>query len=406
MSNRCAFALRRRLLLAAGTSALVSVACGGGDDDKDADPPALQPIDSNRLRATVADTARDQLVPGVVVLLRTPQGDFTSLYGVNRYRGSTPTSADQHFRVGSVTKTWTSTVILQQVQEGLLQLSDPIGKYIAGVPKGEQITIEQLLLMRSGLFNYSTTVAFNQALDDAPARVWQPEEMLALAFAHEQSFDPGTSYEYSNTNTILLGLVAQQVEHGKPLADIMRDRLFRPLGLRHTRLPTIEDASLPTPFTYGYQYGSNVQTLHPLPADLQAAARAGTLAPIDHTNSNISWGWSAGSGISTANDLLIFVRALVGGGLLNPQMQAARLASVRDIVPPNPELGYGWNLARFGALYGHTGEIPGYGTFMGHDPANKVTLIVWANLETNLEAGSAASAIARKLIAQIYPPAP
>lgn len=401
MPTRHSLLPRRRLLLAAGTAAFVSIACGGGDDH-----PALQTIDSGRLQATVVEIAREQLVPGVVVLLRTPKGDFTSTYGVNSYRGSTPTSADQHFHVGSITKTWTSTVILQQVQDGLLQLGDPIAKYIAGVPKGEQITIEQLLLMRSGLSNYSATVAFNQALDDAPARVWQPEEMLALAFAHQQSFDPGTSYEYSNTNTILLGLVAQKVENGKPLSDIMRDRLFRPLGLRHTLLPAIDDAALPAPFTRGYQYGSNVQTLQPLPDDMQAAARAGTLVPIDHTNSNTSWGWSAGSGISTANDLVTYVQALVGGGLLNPQMQAARLASVRDIVPHNPELGYGWNLARFGALYGHTGEIPGYGTFMGHDPANQVTLIVWANLETNLDGESAASAIARQLIAQIYKPAP
>ena len=393
---------RRRLLLAAGATALVSVACGGGGDD---DHPALQTIDSSRLQALVGGIVTEQLVPGAVVLLRTPKGDFTSFTGTNSYRGTAPTSADQHIRVGSVTKTWTGTVILQQVQEGLLQLSDPIAKYVDGVPKGEQITIEQLLLMRSGLFNYSTTVAFNQALDDEPARVWRPEEMLAMAFAHEQSFDPGTSYEYSNTNTILLGLAAQKVEGGKPLSDIMRDRLFRPLGLQHTLLPAADDASLPAPFTRGYQYGTNVQTLHPLPADMQAAARAGTLAPIEHTNSNTSWGWSAGSGISTANDLARYVEAMVGGGLLNPQMQAARIASVRAIVPPVPELGYGWNLARFGALYGHTGEIPGYGTFMGHDPANKVTLIVWVNLETNLEAAGAATDIARKLISEVYRPA-
>lgn len=388
-----------RWLLAASSVALVTAACGGSDDDY----PAVQQIDTARLKATVDERAAAMLVPGAVVLVRTPKGDFTYAYGTTTYKGSTPTSTGQHMRVGSVTKTWTGTVILQQVQDGLIQLGDPVSKYIGGVPRGDEITIEMMLTMRSGLRNYTASVAFNQALDDDPARVWTTAEILALVLNEAtQSFAPGTSYAYSNTNTILLGLIAEKVENGKPLAKIMQDRLFKPLGLTQTSLPDKTDNSLPAPFAHGYQYGTNVQTLGPLPPELQAAARAGTFLPTDETMSNPSWGWSAGSGISTANELVVFAQALAGGGLLNEKMQAARLASVREIVPPKRGLGYGWNLAKFGPLYGHTGELPGYNNFMGYDPVSKVTVVVWANVGPTIDGGAAASDIAQHLIDQIY----
>lgn len=391
---------RRRLLLATSAATFLS-ACGGGGDDEDRYP-AISPLDAVAMRKTVETMADDMLVPGAVVIVLTPKGDFRYSYGATTYHGTTPPTADMHMRIGSCTKTMTGTVILQQVQEGRLKLSDPISMYIAGVPKGDQITIEQLLLMRSGLPSYTITTSFNQALDDNPLRVWSPTELVALAFLDKQVFDPDASWNYSNTNSILLGLVAEKLDNGKPLSSIMQDRIFKPLGLADTSFPVPTDNTLPVPYSNGYQYGTNVQTLQALPPDLQAAARAGTFLPTDETLDNPSWGWAAGAGISTANDLVTYVRALVGGGLLNSEMQARRLASIRLSVPPRPGLGYGYHIAKFGALYGHTGELPGYNTFMGHDPMNKVTVVLWVNLGPNLDAGSAGTDIARTLIDQIY----
>ena len=390
----------RMPMLVLGASLLLVTACG---DSSSESYPALQTIDAAAMRQAVSVRAAQLLVPGAVVIVRTPKGDFTNFYGVTTYKGSTPTSADLHLRIGSLTKTWTATVILQQVQDGLLKLSDPVSKFRAGVPKGEQITIEQLLAMRSGLFNYSSTVEFNQALDDAPQRVWGPDELLAMAFAHPQYFDPGTSYTYSNTNTVLLGLIAETVEKGKPLAAIMQDRLFTPLKMTNTVFPDTTVNTLPEPFSHGYQYGTNVQTMGPLSDDMQAAARAGTLLPNDHTSDNPSWGWAAGAGISTADDLVTWVQALVGGNLLNAELQAARLASVQSTKPGDAKApDYGWGIGKFGALYGHTGELPGFNTFMGYDPINKVTVVVWTNLEPTVDGKAAANQIAIDLIDQIY----
>ena len=99
------------------------------------------------------------------------------------------------------------------------------------------------------------------------------------------------------------------------------------------------------------------------------------------------------------------LRSMVRGGLLNADLQARRIASVRPIDPDNPgSAGYGWALAKFGPLYGHTGELPGYNSFMGHDPANDVTLVIWTNLAPSVEGLDPATTIARALIGMIYAP--
>jgi D-alanyl-D-alanine carboxypeptidase len=260
--------------------------------------------------------------------------------------------------------------------------------------------------MRSGLYNYSESLELSKALDTQPAKVWTPQQLLALGFKHPPVFAPGAKFGYSNTNTVLLGLIAEKLE-GKPLADIMRERLFVPLGLKHTLFPAITSTALPEPFARGYMYGNNVLTINSpaLPDSMQVAARAGTLAPSEWTDANTSWTWAAGMGISTADDLVGWVQALVSGKLLNADMQRRRLASVQPTDPTLPNsASYGWGISQFGNLYGHTGEMPGYNAFMGHDPVNNVTVVVWTNLAPAVDGRDPATTIARSLIGMIYAP--
>jgi len=364
----------------------------------------LRPLDKTALRKIVESTAKELMVPGAVVILRTPIGDFGTTFGTTTFGGTVPVSADQHIRVGSNTKTWVGTVILQQVQEGLLKLDDPVSKFRSDVPNGNNITITHLLNMRSGLFNYSETPELNQILDREPLKVWTPNQLLALAFKHPPYFAPGAGFHYSNTNTVLLGLIAEKLEGGKPLARILQDRLFIPLRLKNTVFPDITSNAIPEPHPRGYMYGDNMLTMGlppALPAAMQAAARARTLKPNDYTDANPSWGWAAGAGISSANDLVTWVRALVSGQLLNTEMQKKRLASVQSTNPDTAQ--YGLGIAKFGGkLYGHTGELPGFNSFMGHDPDNGVTLVVWTNLAPSVDGRDPASEIAKSLIGQIY----
>ena len=366
---------------------------------------ALLPFDGDTLTATVEDAATEMRVPGVVAYVRTTDGEFVAEHGVTEFGGTTPVSVDDRIRIGSNTKTWTGTVILQLAQEGVLSLDDPVSDYRPEVPNGENITIAQLLTMRSGLANFTATLEHNEAMDADPQRVWQPEELLAIAFALPPAFAPGEGFLYSNTNTVLLGLIAEQLD-GKPLEEIFQERLFEPLDLTSTLFPPLTSHAIPEPYSRGYQFGTNVESMDgALSPELQQQAADGELAPIDHTDDNPSWGWAAGAGISTLTDLVTWVEALTEGGLLDDEYQALRMESLtRQSDDPQSAL-YGLAIAQFGPLYGHTGELPGYNSFMGHDPETGVTVVVWANLAPLPDGRAPAIEIAKTLIGQIYPPA-
>jgi D-alanyl-D-alanine carboxypeptidase len=370
---------------------------------------ALKPINEAALRTTVDTTARELLVPGAVVLLRTPQGEFTVTYGTTLLGTPTPPRADTYFRIASNTKTMTAAVIMQLAQEGSLSLDDPVSKYVPRVPNGDNITIAQLLEMRSGFYNYTNAPELSASVDRDPARVWSQDELLSIAFAHPPNFPPGTAYEYCNTNYTLLGLIVEQVD-GKPMARAMQNRLFGPLGMQRTALPDSTVNTIPAPYSHGYLYGSSSVALvgtPPYSPAVQAAARAGTLLPNDYTGVNHSFAAAAGGVISTADDLATWIQALVAGRVLNPAYQLRWLESVRPEDPSKPDgqqYGYGIGQLRWGPnrMFFHGGETPGYNSFIGYDLANQVTLVVWTNLAVSLDEAPTANALMVKVLDQIY----
>ncbi|WP_164699703.1 serine hydrolase [Modestobacter sp. KNN46-3] len=348
---------------------------------------------------------RDLAVTGAAVLVRSPElGDWTTTMGTRTWHGTEPVTLADHVRIGSNTKTWTGTVVLQLVDEGRLSLDDPVSEYRPDVPNGDHITIAQLLDMSSGLANYTTDLALNEQLDSNPGRVWDPEELLAIGLAMPPVFPPGEGFLYSNTNYVLLGLIIEQLT-GLPVEQAFQDRIFDPLRLDETSFPALTDASIPEPHPQMYTFGTNVETIDSpvLPPEVQAAARAGTLEPMDVTAANPSWGWTAGAGISTARDLADYVEELVDGCLLSPQLQQQRIDSVQPVDPDDPDsAGYGLALARFGPLYGHTGELPGTNSFMGHDPVRDITVVTWTSTAPAPNGDDPAVELARAVIDELY----
>ncbi|MFI6447125.1 serine hydrolase domain-containing protein [Kitasatospora sp. NPDC050543] len=267
-----------------------------------------------------------------------------------------PASADGRFRIGSVTKTFVATVVLQLVAEHRLALDDPIERHLPGVvPNGGAITVRQLLNHTSGLFNYTEDPSF--ALDDESAvRDWlksgrwtayRPQQLVTLATGHAPYFAPGQGWHYSNTNYILAGMLIQRTT-GRSWAEEVERRIIRPLGLKSTSMP-VNSPFVPGPHAHGY---------FKLPD-----------GPADATLLNPSMGGSAGAGISTTADLTRFNAALLGGRLLRP----AELAEMKRTVEAGPGYAYGLGLIRYrtscGELWGHTGGIPGYGTVVAGDAA-------------------------------------
>ncbi len=203
--------------------------------------PAESPAYAAALQPEIEQLIADLLVPAAAVVVQSPQlGD--------------------HVRIGSNTKTMTGTVILELVDEGSLNLDDPVATYRPEVPNGDQITIAQLLEMRSGLYHYTESPELNQALDETPTCVWSPDELLAIAFPQPPSFAPGAAYQYSNTNYIPLGLIIEQFT-GDSAENALRQRIFDPLGLTQTLLPALNSNAIPDPYPQGYMYSTNVEPI-------------------------------------------------------------------------------------------------------------------------------------------------
>ncbi|GAA2208707.1 serine hydrolase domain-containing protein [Nonomuraea monospora] len=255
-------------------------------------------------------------------------------------RGGRP-SPNGYFRIGSVTKTFVATVVLQLVDEGELALDDPIERHLPGlVPGGSGITVRELLNHRSHLHDYMSEPGYstNRWRGDARFRSYQPEELLKVAFAKKLPDDG--KWHYSNTNYVVLGLLVEKLT-GRPYGEEVRRRVLRPLGLRHTVVPG-DRAGLPSPHAKGYE---------PLPE------------LVDATRMNPSLDWAAGEMISTAADLERFMTALIGGKLISEKS----LREMRTTVATGAGFDYGLGLQAYrlpcGTAWGHSGELIGYQTY-------------------------------------------
>jgi D-alanyl-D-alanine carboxypeptidase len=370
---------------------------------------ALKTVDPKAFQATVQGLATDLMVPGAVVVLRTPQGEFTASVGTTELGAQTPPKASTHFRIASNTKTMTAALIVLLAQDGKLKFGDPVSAYVPNVPNGENITIAELLKMRTGLYGYTAAPELAAMMDATPSKSWTPQEVLAIAFRHPAQFAPDAEYEYSNTNYALLGLVAEKVG-GQPLAQQFQERLFGPVGLEQTSLPAADDTAIPAPYSHGYMYGGSFYALadDAYPEDMQAAAKAGTLKPIDYTNQNSSYATAAGGAISTADDLATWMKALGSGRVFNADYHQQWLTSLQAedaAAPDGQKYGYGISYQRFGpnaAMYYHGGELPGFNSFMGYDPDNDVALVIWTNLTLSPDGKTTAQGMLAPVLDEIY----
>jgi D-alanyl-D-alanine carboxypeptidase len=295
--------------------------------------------------------------PGAIVGVQTPQGTWTAAYGDADPTTGAPMEIGMFTRIGSVTKTFTGTVISQLQEQGLLSLDDTIDQYVPDIPNGDRITLRMLANMTSGLASYTRSKAFTDVLFSEPETAWTPEQLLQIGLDESPIFEPGAQFDYSNTNTVLLGMVIEEVT-GKQVEDVFQELVFDPLGLDGTSWPR-GSTELPDPHPQGYTLQGNAAT----PDN-----------PSNATNWNPSWGWTAGELISTMDDLLVYGRSLGNGrGLLGEEAQAARLQEIPGAA------GYGIAMGCVDGWVGHAGELPGFNTSVFYDTTSDTTIIVQVN---------------------------
>ncbi|WP_280215479.1 serine hydrolase domain-containing protein [Nocardia cyriacigeorgica] len=258
---------------------------------------------------------------------------------------SEPVTGGEHFRIGSITKTFVATVVLHMVDEHLVELDAPIEKYLPDVVRdGDRITVRQILQHTSGIPDYMKTPGWstNRWRGDDRFRDYRPNELLQQAFTRPPDFAPGAKFRYSNSNYIVAGLLIEAVT-GNPYGSEIERRILRPLDLNATSLP-----------------GSNPRV--PDPALRAASDIDGRRVEVTEQNETLDW--AAGEMISTQADLATFFDALLGGRLLSEKT----LAEMRRTVPMGSGFHYGLGLERFdlpcgGRIWGHGGQLLGYVTY-------------------------------------------
>ena len=343
-----------RALTLLGTCTLLA-ACGSGSNSPSSPFSAAQ---VREIEAQVDQIMTAHRIPGVIVGVW--EGDAAPLI-LARGLADTATgeaiAAADRFRIASVTKTFTATVVLQLIDQGVgdLTLETTLDRFFPEVPNAATITVRQLLDMTAGVYDffYHDPDVLWSYLNE-PLRQWTAEELYTILIAQEPAFPPGERCEYSNANYFLLGQIAEQVT-GNALADEVRTRILTPLGLDNTSYPTTPDMA--GAYTHGYRDSDP-------PGELE-----------DITRVDPSLSGAGGAMISNLYDLKTWVEALYAGDLLSAGLQDERLtwqtmsSSVR----------YGLGVMDLRGFIGHNGEILGYTNFSVFLPGHNATIVVMAN---------------------------
>lgn len=311
---------------------------------------------------TELQTALDRILadtglPGAVLLVRSPQGQVwklaggtahdplvtpassAALNGESGWQGRVLTTKD-HFRIGSVTKSLTATLILILTEETPGLLDQTLDDYYPAFPYSDRITVRMMLNHTSGIYDYTKVKDFQHLLDDNPRHKFEPEDLLNYALAYPPDFLPGQGWKYSNTNYILLGLIAEAQVPGKTYEELLEEKILIPLGLAQTIAPTGID--LPEPYAHGYYYFEDKGWQ-------------------DVTETNPSLAWAAGGLISTIDDMDVWLGALISGSLLPEWLRDEQFTFVDTGVEG---LRYGLGAWDIKGRIGHRGAVPGYTSYI------------------------------------------
>lgn len=311
--------------------------------------------------------------PGVAVVVQRGGRATFRTAGVADVRRKRAIKVSDYMRLASVAKAFSGAVALSLVAEGTLSLSDSVGKWLPGLPAAwSAVTLRELLGHTSGIPDFSQSDGFGEALGKSLLVAPAPEALLAFAPARLE-FTPGSRYHYSNSDNVIVALIAAAAGHSS-YQDELQQRVLGPLGLSGTSLPT--GARMPSPFVHAY-----VVDPPKAPEDVSELFAAG-------------WSWASGGVVSTPRDANAFVRAYVRGALTNSATRAAQFTFVGGSSEP---AGPGVNSAglaifryqtRCGTVYGHTGNTAGYTQFIAANASGTRSTVVSVNAQITPKANA------------------
>ncbi len=372
------WSLRRSLAVAVAVL-MVATGCAAADRTGQGQEPT--PVDT--LDTVITGAMDAAKIPGAIIGVWSPEREYVKAFGVADTTTGTPMKTDFYHRIGSVTKTFTATAVLQLAGDGRIDLDDPIARYVDGVPGGESITVRQLAGMRSGLADYTRSDGFQAAVATNPRADFTPRQLLDWAFALPPVSPPDAQVEYCNTNYILLGLLVEKVT-GASFGDYLSEAILGPLGMAHTSFPA--GTRFPEPHARGYT--------EPLDE---------TGPPVDASEWSAGLTSAAGAMISTLEDMRIWLPVLASGSLLKPELQAERLNTRPEPGTPT-DFGYGLGVFTVAGWIGHNGSVPGYQTVAVHLPEQQTTLVVMINTDIAVEGRGDPSGVLATAITEVITP--
>lgn len=319
-------------------------------------------MDERELQTALAETGEHH-GPGLYGLI-TEDGrvTFAGTVGVADLDQPRPITSGDRFRIGSITKVYVATLVLQLVADGMLRLDDTVEDRLPGlVPDGAVITVDMLLRLRSGLPDYTAVLAGDPPTDlSALDRYWSPAQVVAAALTSADRLAPGARYRYCNTDYILLGMLIEKATGQRVDAQLWQ-RIIKPLGLNDTTFPTV-DPHMRGPHAKGY---------------IRWAADA---PYVEYTSMTPSESWTAGAIVATAPDLAAFLDGLLGGTLLPPDYLAPMTDATEHL---DEQRGRGAGIVRYdfgtgNIAYGHHGGMPGY-TCVAMRTESGRSIVLWQN---------------------------
>ena len=333
--------------------------------------PRLAPQTRLALQARL-DRLRERYgIPGSSVAIVLPDGaSWSGVSGMADVRGKAPVTRQTSFAIASVSKTFTAALILALAEDGIVDLDAPVRRYLPTLKKiSVKVKVRQLLDHTSGLRDFFFHPSIDHLLLSRPDRRWNSAQ--ALKYVGKPYGEPGKSWHYSNTNYLLLGMIAE-VAGKKPLADQVRTRFLEPLGLEHTWYEPEDKA--PADVAHGYRFTS---TSTAAPAiDLSDGT------PLVPFTSVVTAAGGAGGFASTARDLAHWAQALYGGEILRPEYLAAMVdPSTTNALKSSIPYGYGTQVVDIDGVrtLGHSGRLLGFRSAMRYLPDLGISIAVVTN---------------------------
>jgi D-alanyl-D-alanine carboxypeptidase len=355
MGLRCLFV---GILVLLALSGCAGESSGGGDTQADSNGTAhLTDANIQAANDLIAKEMEDKDLPGVVVGVWTPdEGEYVTAQGTANLDTGRAREPEDPFRIASITKTFTGTAVLQLVDQGRLSTSDKLSTWYPEFPNADQITVDDLLRMRSGIVDpYDKD--FLQMWIENPTMDFSPEEVIAAAAARADEFEPpNEKTEYNNLNFVFLQEIVGKVSPND-LGGQIAQRIFGPLGMENSLYPTSDQ----------------------LPGELRGYSLNPETDEFDDTTVlDPAVPGGAGAIISDLSDLRTYSRALCTGELLEPETQATRLETRQ--MDGEPEfIRYGQGLLQLGKFCGHNGTIFGFSSEMFYLPEEDAVIVVSVN---------------------------